>query len=72
MQVGEAARKLRKMYDDAEKNEKALSIHLFGITYADALVGMPLREIAIEADLPESYQTEIRKGMKLAKYVRLR
>jgi hypothetical protein len=46
-------------------------VHLFGIKYADVLDGMPLKEIASRAGISGAYQTEIRKGMKLSKYVRV-
>ena len=68
MTIDQAAKLLRAMYDDPA-TDKVVSIHLFGIRYADALDGMPLKEIAIRAQIPASYQTEIRKGISLAKYV---
>jgi hypothetical protein len=42
---------------------------LFGIRYAEELGGMPIGEVVITAGLPKSYQTEVRKGMSLARYV---
>lgn len=68
MTIGEAARLLRAMYDDP-KTGRAVSVHLFGIRYADELRGMNANEVAARAEIPESYATEIRKGMKLAEYV---
>ncbi|MEQ1935306.1 MAG: hypothetical protein ABL962_15710 [Fimbriimonadaceae bacterium] len=57
------------MYLNAPKGEQAVHVHLFGIKYADQVDGMPLKELAIEAGIPASYGTEIRKGINLAKYV---
>lgn len=69
MNVGEASRLLAKMYLKAPDKEKVLSIHLFGILYANELDGIPIKEVVLRAELPVSYQTEVRKGMRLAKYV---
>lgn len=72
MTLDEAAKILRKMYDHGyASKEQSTQVHLFGIKYADVLDGMPLKEIASRAGISEAYQTEIRKGMKLSKYVRV-
>jgi len=70
--IEEAAKALQRMCATAEKGEKVVQIHLFGIKYADQLDGMSLPDIAVGAGLGESFKTEIRKGMKLAKYVELK
>ena len=57
------------MYEKAGVGGKATAIHLFGIRFADELEGQPLKTIAFEATGRESYHTEIRKGMNLAKHV---
>lgn len=72
MQISEAAKILADMYKKAPDKEKALSIHLFGVKYAEQIRGIPAQQIAICADLPKSYGTEIRKGINLAKYVDVR
>lgn len=72
MQINEASKILREMYQKADKKEKAVSIHLFGIKYAQQIEGMPAKDIVIGADLPESYKTEVRKGINLAKYVEVK
>jgi hypothetical protein len=72
MQISEASRILADMYAKAEPKEKALSIHLFAIQYADDIQDISAKEIVIGAGLPESYKTEIRKGINLAKYVEVR
>jgi hypothetical protein len=68
MTIDEAARQLSAMYNDTSTN-KVVAIHLFGIRYAEQLDGMPIGEVVIRAGLPKSYQTEVRKGMSLARYV---
>ena len=72
MTIEEAAKLLRKMYDEAPSGEKATSIHLFGIRYAREIDSMSPKELVERADLRPSYRTEIRKMVKLAKYVKER
>lgn len=72
MQINEASKILREMYLKADKKEKAVSIHLFGIKYAQQIEGISAKDIVIGADLPESYKTEVRKGINLAKYVEVK
>ncbi len=72
MRVDQASSFLREMYDKAPDNEKALSIHLFGIIYAEQLEGLSKKEIVMGEGLPVSYQTELNKGMNLARYVELK
>ena len=47
-------------------------IHLFGIKYADEINQSKIsnKDIALKANIPESYKAEISKGVKLAKYVK--
>lgn len=72
MTLDQASKLLAEMYAKASNKEKALSIHLFAIKYADQIAEMSAKDIAVGAGLPESYKTEIRKGINLAKYVQLR
>ena len=72
MQIEEAAKILSAMYHQALPKEKALSIHLFGIKYSDEIRDMPSKEIAERAGIKVSYGAEIRKGINLAKYVKVR
>ena len=72
MEIGKAAGLLRGMYDDAPRGEKVTAIHLFGIKYAQDIESISPRELVIRADLHESYHREIRKMIKLAKYVKLK
>ncbi len=68
MTVENLAAVLRAMYDDPSTG-KAVSIHLFGVRYADALDGVSLPEIVAMAGISHNYTTEIRKGINLAQYV---
>ena len=72
MRLEEAGRKLKGMYESALHGEKVAHIHLFGIKYADELDGLTSMDIVRQAGLRESYNTEVAKGRKLAKYVRLK
>jgi 5-methylcytosine-specific restriction protein B len=56
----------------AADGERTVTIHLFGINRADELKGRNLREIATLAGIPETYGTELSKGIRLAKYVQLK
>ena len=63
---------LRAFYQRAPRNEKVAHIHLFGIIYARELTGLRRATIAAQALGSERYATEISKGIKLAKYVRVK
>ena len=66
--------KLHEMYNNAIDGEKVVMIHLFGIKYADDIQNCKCstKDIAIAANINESYGTEISKGVKLAKYVKVK
>jgi len=72
MQLDQASKILAQMYREALPNEKALSVHLFGISHADQIRGMSAKDIVVGAGLPESYKTEVSKGINLAKYVEVK
>ncbi len=72
MTLEQASKLLAEMYGKAAAKEKAVSIHLFAIKYADHIDGMSAKDIAVGAGLPESYKTELRKGINLARYVKLK
>lgn len=59
-------------YHSAAPGMTVVTIHLFGIEFAQALEGHPLKEICAAADVPVSYGTELRKGMRLAEFVSLK
>ena len=71
MTINELGTALSKMYHNAPKGEAVARIHLFGIKYAEELSQSKFnkKEIARAANIPESFGTEISKGMKLAQYV---
>jgi hypothetical protein len=76
MNLQELANKLAEMYQNANEDKVAM-IHLFGIRYADEIhkSGYNATDIIKSARLrdgtlmPDSYKTEISKGMNLSKYV---
>ena len=72
MNIHEAARILRNMYNNAPHGEKTTAIRLFGIKYAREISSLRLNDLVKEADIKLSYQTEVSKGIKLARYVTLR
>ena len=72
MTISEAADILKNMYGTAPAGEQVAQVHLFGIRYASELEGMPLAEIVMRAGISQSYGTEIRKGIHLARYVVLK
>jgi hypothetical protein len=71
MTVNELAATLKLMYEKAPKGDSTTMIHLFGVRYADEIKRATFtpKEILRAAGMPESYQTEISKGVRLAKYV---
>ena len=72
MTLKELGDKLNSMYNNAPKGDSVAMIHLFGIKYANEILlnRFSKKDIANAARIPESYGTEISKGVKLAKYVR--
>lgn len=72
MELKELGKKLSDMYNNAPSGDKVAMIHLFGIKYANEIKQYKYskKDIAKEANIPESYLTEIMKGVKLAKYVK--
>jgi PHD/YefM family antitoxin component YafN of YafNO toxin-antitoxin module len=66
--------KLKEMYENAPKGDQVAFIHLFGIRFGETIDNGRLskKEILRNAGLPESYITEISKGVKLAKYVSIK
>ena len=72
MTVGEAAAILKRMYENAPRGEKVTCLFLFGIIYADDLAALSVRDVVREAGVRPTYYTEIRRGIKLAKYVQIK
>jgi len=67
----ELGKVLKDMYDSAPSGYKVLNVQFFGIKYADAITkhGYRISEIIKAAGLNKSYAGEIRKGIKLSRYV---
>jgi len=65
---------LAKMYNEAKKGEKVTMIHLFGIKYGNIIRGnkYSFKDIVKNANISETYVTELTKGANLAKYVKER
>ncbi|MPL74174.1 hypothetical protein SDC9_19984 [bioreactor metagenome] len=72
MTTDQLAQILKDRYTNAGRGLTVTSVHLFGIEFADALKGHPLKEICAHANVPVSYHTEIHKGMKLSPFVILK
>lgn len=70
MQIDKLGKLLADAVAKAPKGDIAVTIHMFGIRYADE-IGSSANQVAIAAGISEKYGTELRKGMKLAKYVTL-
>ena len=70
MTVYELGAKLAEMYHAPGAN-KTTMIHLFGVMYADEIkaAGTNATEVIKASGLPESYVTEVHKGMRLSQYV---
>ena len=62
---------LRQMYHGAPDGETVTMVHLFGVKFADQIrdCGASVKDLTVNAGLPETYLTEIKKAMNLAKYV---
>lgn len=71
MQIEKLGHLLADVVRKAPKGDIAVTIHLFGIRYANE-IGAGATQVAIAAGISEKYGTELRKGMKLAKYVELK
>jgi hypothetical protein len=71
MTLEELGKILHEMYFASDEGESVAMIHLFGVKYAREIadLGVSKKSIAKAAGLPESYGTELNKGVKLAKYV---
>ena len=70
MTFTELATELHDAVLRAPEGDIVVSIHLFGIRRARELQGVSLKDLVKAARIPQSYHTEIHKGMRLAEYVR--
>ena len=71
MQISKLAEILSDRVAKAGKGERVTQIHLFGIQFADE-IGSAANQVVEASEIDNSYATEVRKGMRLAKYVQLR
>lgn len=71
--IDKLANKLKSMYDSSN-TEKSAMVHLFGIIHADEIAryGISAAALVCAADLPDGYNSELSKGIKLSKYVQLK
>lgn len=66
---------LRDEYEGSPRGEKMTALHLFGIVHAGELAvlsGTDLAALATEAGLSVSFATELRKMVKLARFVQVK
>lgn len=65
---------LKELYCTAARGQQVANIHTFAIYYANVIERERLnkKEILRIAGLPETYQTEISKGINLAQYVEVK
>ena len=71
MDATQLGKLLRESYEGAEKKEKVTMIHLFGIKYWEEIKKSNISEIIAESGIYSTYKTELGKGVKLARYVKL-
>jgi hypothetical protein len=73
MTILELGNILKGMYE-TKNVKKTTMIHLFGVIYADEIHNAEIKSIEIvkAAKIPDSYSTEVNKGMNLSKYVELK
>jgi len=72
MDASHLGKLLRESYENAEKSEKVTMIHLFGIKYHEEIKQSNISEIISESGIYSTYRTELGKGLKLARYVKLK
>lgn len=65
------AEDLRRACAASAKGDKVVTIHLFGIRHAEGLKGANLQDLAERAGIGASFGTELRKGVRLAEFVRI-
>ncbi len=72
MKINELAAELRRDVTTAPPGDRVVRIHLFGIRRASELDGVSLKELVQLAGIPDSYHTEVHKGMRLADWVTIK
>lgn len=71
MEPEELARILKEMYEQSQNGQTALSVHLYGIRYANGIRRAEVSpgNLAKLAGIPESYGAEINKGINFSRFV---
>ncbi|KIC19387.1 HTH-like domain-containing protein [Leisingera sp. ANG-DT] len=72
MTTDQLAEILKDRYLNAEQREMVTAIHLFGIEFAAELQGHSANDVAELGTGKRSYGTEVRKGMRLSKFVQIK
>jgi hypothetical protein len=70
--LDDLARKLRERTDHPKRGGKVVELHLFAIEHAEVLENVSLPVLLQRAGMHDSYKTELRKGMNLAPFVRVK
>ena len=65
---------MRIAYNNAKRNEIAVSVHLFGIEHGEEILAnhYNIQEIARISGVGQSYGVEVSKGVKLSRFVELK
>ena len=71
MQTEQLASMLKEVCERSAPGERVLTIHLFGIRYAEELKGR-FHQVAEASGVGKSYGVELSKGAKLAPHVELK
>lgn len=68
------ASELKNMYENAPKGDSTTMIRLFGVKYSQELksCNCSMSEIAELAEIGINYHAEISKGIRRAKYVKIK
>lgn len=72
MTISELSKEFSKRYHSAGDGLVVVTIHLFSIEFSSELDGVNLKEFCALANVPSSYGTELRKGMRLSEFVTLK
>jgi|GEM_PF-2934271 len=72
MRFDEIVSVLKKIYAEmAQKKEAGQAALLFGLYFAEEIKAMNYRALCKQAGISESYATEMRRGVKIAPYIKL-
>ena len=72
MTLNELGQQLKEMYTHALKGEQVTMIYVFGIKYYSQIKEVGAKQVIEQSGIHPSYQTELSKAIKLAKYVMAR